>query len=260
MTLFAALRRPARSAWALTAGLVDLLLPPRCPACASVVGPSQLFCAVCEVGLLEPHDPCPRCGEPEALELCARCQQDTPSFAALRAALLYGGPLADALLRFKYQGRSELARPLAALLTTSPLVARASWPAEIDVLVPVPLHARRLRERGYNQAALLARPLARLLRRPLACRLLERQRETRTQASLGLAERRENVQGAFVVRAPARPLLSARRVLLVDDVATSGATAEACARALLAGGASRVHVLVLARAVAQSRSSRRGSP
>jgi ComF family protein len=139
----------------------------------------------------------------------------------------------------KYRGARSLARPLAELLA-----ARYAFPADA-LLAPVPLHPARLRTRGYNQAALLARGLARRRGLALAPRLLERTRPTAEHAHLDAAARRHNVQGAFRVRPS--PALAGRTVVLVDDVLTTGATADACARVLVAGGATAVHVFTVGR-------------
>lgn len=198
-------------------GLLDLVAPRRCAGCDAWLDPTDFeFCAPCEV-LLEP-----------AAQLDAG-----------RAAYLYGGPIAEAIRRLKYEGRTELAEPLGARLVE---VARAVA-GEVDAVVPVPLHPERLRERGFNQAALLARPVARALAVPLVTSALRRVRETRPQASLGVGARGSNVRGAFGGRGTCPP-----RVLLIDDVRTTGATITECALSLRRRGVERVHALVLARA------------
>jgi len=153
------------------------------------------------------------------------------------APLIYGGQVAEAIQRLKHRGASHLARPLGRLMR--PLV-----PVDLDVALPVPLHPRRLRARGYNQSALLARVACRRLL-PLRHDLLDRIRDTPAQKDLGPRQRWANVQGAFGAGRAARGL----RLLLVDDVTTTGATAAACAAALLDAGALEVHLLTLARAV-----------
>lgn len=203
-------------AWtALLEGLLDALAPPRCAACDAILPPGEGgFCEPCE-SLLEPSP-----GERP------------------RAAFLYGGPLADAVRRFKYGGRSELAATFA-----PPLIERAAeLGGDVDAVVPVPLHPRRERARGYNQAALLARPVATALALPFLPTALRRLRDTAPQASLDTSRRRGNVRAAFAVDSepPAR-------VLLLDDVRTTGATLAECAATLRGAGATRVHSLVLAR-------------
>ena len=202
-------------------GLVDLLAPRCCAACDGELEPDEGgFCGGCAVGL-EPA------GEGWA----------PPSPSA--ALFLYGGPVADAIRRFKYGERPDLARTLGALVAQ---VAPA-YAGRVDVIVPVPLHPRRLRERGFDQAALIARPLARALSLRLDVRRARRVRHTPAQAALDADARTDNVRGAFVARAdPRRP-----RVLLVDDVRTTGATLAACAEALRAAGATEIYTLALTR-------------
>ncbi len=163
-----------------------------------------------------------------------------PSEICDRAACLYGGPLRDALHRLKYEGASEVARPLAALLS-EPAQAFAG---RVECVTAVPLHPRRLRARGYNQSALLARPVARVLAQPFAARLLARVRETAPQVGQGRPERARQLAGAL----RARPEARGRAVLVVDDVRTTGATLAEARRALEAAGARAVYTLVLARA------------
>lgn len=160
---------------------------------------------------------------------------------SVHAAGLYGGPLATAIQRLKFGDRSDLARPLGELLRRLAL-ERA---LEADVLVPVPLHPRRLAARGYNQSALLARRLAKTLDAQVDTASLVRRADGRAQLALSRSERQANLVGAFAVTDPRA--LFGRRVALVDDVVTTGATAAACADALLAAGASRVTVVALAR-------------
>lgn len=158
--------------------------------------------------------------------------------ARLAAFGLYGGALAIAVRRFKYQGRSDLAKPLASLL------ARVGAPPGADLVVPVPMHPRRLAERGYNHASLLARAYAGIVDLPSSPRGLARLCDTPRQATLDRAGRLANVEGVFV--APRRAAIEGRSVVLVDDVASTGATIKACTAALFASGAARVTALVLA--------------
>ena len=187
---------------------------------------------------------CPVCGEPgdEALlpllrpRRCRPCRERAPPFATARAPYLHGGALCEAIHRLKYGGAEELARPLAMLF-------EGCEPPRAQVVAHIPLHPARLRARGYDQAALLARELARRLGLP-ARALLDRVRPTRPQVGLDRTRREANVGGAFRARRAAAGL----RVCLVDDVLTTGATAAAAARALLAAGAARVEVRTLSRA------------
>lgn len=211
----------------LAQGALSLLAPLHCPACdleLEALRPG--FCAACGP-LLEPA--------PRAL-------MPPRSVAALFA---YGGPLAVAIRRFKYGRRSDLCRPLADLL----LGAGPAYQGSVDRVVPVPIHPRRLRERGYHHVGLMGRPLARQLGVPLDVSLLRRTRHAPPQAGLPAERRLANVRGAFVVVPPRRdkPL---GRVLLLDDVRTSGATLAEAALTLRASGvATEVRCLALASVV-----------
>lgn len=196
------------------------------------------------LGLLLSRERCVACdGEIRWRSLfcpsCARCLVRANDAGAL-APFVYGGPLAQAITRLKYDKRPELGGRLAHLLLRHLEGSMASF----DVVVPVPLHAARLAERGYNQSALLAQPIATRLGVPCRARALARSRATAQQARLDRPQRRENVAGAFVLREPAR--VRGGHVLLVDDVCTTGATLHACARALLDGGAREVTMMALA--------------
>lgn len=205
-------------------GLLDMLAPPRCAACDAEL----------ELGLKAGSD----VGAEGFCAVCAPLLEPVAGAEAAMAALRFGGPLASALRRFKYGARPELARPLALAMC-----ARARRAAVgLDVIVPVPLHASRLRERGYDQTSLLAGELVRHLEMPRRLELLSRQRATATQASLDRSGRLANVAGAFV----ASPRVEGLSVLLLDDVRTTGATLGDAARALLAAGATRVQPLALA--------------
>jgi len=189
-----------------------------------------------------------RCGAPFTSgpdHLCEKCLRHPPHFARARAAAHYrsaaADPLATTIARFKYGFDSTLAP-----LLTEALCRNLPFPLDHDLIVPVPLHIDRLRWRGFNQAALLARGLGRRIN--IACdpMLLRRSRPTPPQVGLGEAERRRNIRGAFAVRRPGS--CAGRAILLIDDVYTTGATANECARTLLRAGARRVDVLVIARA------------
>jgi ComF family protein len=189
------------------------------------------------LGLLAPPR-CVGCEEPDRSVFCDTCESLLERAAASSAVLHYGGPIADAIHRFKYQDRSDLADALGSLMAE----AAGRWSGRVDGVVPVPLHWRRRRSRGYDQAALLAKPIAKSLVVPALLRGLRRVRHTPSQVDLPYHARQRNVAGAF---APAR-LGRARRVLLVDDVRTTGATLNAASRALFMGGVDEVHTLVLA--------------
>ena len=183
---------------------------------------------------------CAGCDEPSESTgvFCYSCTALVERASGASAVFEYGGPIADAIQRFKYDGRSELGAVLA-----SWMVEHAEhWAGKVDAVVPVPLHWQRRRARGYDQAALLARPLARSLGVPVLLRGLRRVRNTPSQVDLPHAERQRNIAGAF---APWR-LSGVRRVLLVDDVRTTGATLRAASAALKAGGVAQVQPFVLA--------------
>jgi ComF family protein len=226
----------------------DLLLPRRCAACDSWLdlGHPSALCAACWRTLeMPPGAVCGRCGVPipVPLLLCATCAARPPAFDVARAVGLYLAgpsllnPLARAVRAVKFHGHRAAAASLgAALASVVPLPADA-------LVVPVPLHPRRLRERGYDQAALLARGCARAAGLPVAVRALVRRRDTPSQARLDATARRANLAGAFA--APAA--IAHHTVALVDDVLTTGATADACARTLRRAGARRVVVLTVGR-------------
>jgi len=186
---------------------------------------------------------CAACGERARMQhvFCARCAASVVRARGHDAPFLYGGAIAQAIVRFKYGPEPPLARPLGELLRHGVPLLGAFAP---DLVVPVPLHGTRLVERGFNQAALLAAPIARDLRASLAPRALVRTRDTPQQSALDRRRRLVNVRRAFAVR-DAR-LISGKRVLLVDDVRTTGATLSACEEALRAAGAREVRGLVLA--------------
>jgi len=238
-------------AWRAGRALLDLLLPPRCVACDASVAAPGLLCPDCfrMTGFItEPF--CTRCGVPFAnaalggLEhLCPACRATPPIFRRARAALRYDAQGRRLILPFKHADRTELASVLA------PHMARAGAALlrDADLLVPVPLHRGRLFRRRYNQAALLATAVGRIAGRPSLPDALVRQRATASLGEKSATERAAEVAGAFAVRRSRVAQVIGKRVLLVDDVMTSGATANACAAVLLAAGATSVDVLAAAR-------------
>jgi ComF family protein len=231
--------------------LFDVLLPPRCASCGAEVDRQGLLCAECfrQTGFIS--DPiCVRCGVPfgsaavgGAESLCPACREEPPVFGQARAALRYDAQGRRLILPFKHADRTELTAVLA------PQMARAGAALldAADILVPVPLHRWRLFQRRYNQAALLAKAVGRIAGRACVLDALRRVRSTTSLGEKSATERAEEVADAFAVHPRRAPLVLHRRVLLIDDVMTSGATCNACARALLAAGATSVDVLVAAR-------------
>jgi ComF family protein len=176
---------------------------------------------------------------------CAACAAQPPRYARARSVLAYDEGSRDLILAFKHADRADLALPFARWMAR----AGAELLAEADLIAPVPLHWRRLLFRRYNQAALLAGALGRISGRPVVPDLLRRHRATPKQGRLSRSARRRNVQGAFALPEKYETLIAEKRVLLIDDVITTGATVESCARLLLDGGARSVDVLALAQVV-----------
>jgi ComF family protein len=238
-----------RSALALVARAADIVLPPRCSACFARTSAHQALCPACWGGLPLIERPyCERLGIPFAFDhgdgmLSAEAIAAPPAYGRARAASRYDGIAVDLVHRLKYGDRVDLATLMGRLM------ARAGTDilAHADLLVPVPLHRLRLWRRRFNQAALLASRIAEASGVAHDPFLLVRQRRTAQQVGLTRQERARNVQGAFGVSEVARTSLRGRRIVLVDDVVTTGATAEAAARCLLRAGASNVDVLSFAR-------------
>lgn len=253
-----------------TDALADAIFPARCMACdrlflnaertpdraggetedfAVVMAP--YFCSRCRNRWTRVTSPlCQRCGlvfKSRAGEdhLCGRCLDRPGHYTMARAAGIYDQSLRTAIHQLKFRGAAHLAEPLGRLLAG---VFRKHWhPGEIDLIAPVPLHRRRFRHRGFNQAYLLVRRWRPAAGCTIDRELLIRARATASQRGLTRDQRRRNIKNAFAVRRPGRS--AGLRILLVDDVFTTGATADACARALVRDGARRVDVLTLARAL-----------
>ena len=236
--------------WRMLLGpVLDYALPPRCPGCGTIVGGDHRFCLPCWQRLDFLGGPaCPRCGVPfeqvaDDGTTCEPCTAAPPAFDAMAAAVVYGEIARRLALKLKYGGRIGIARTMAQAMAR--LV-----PDGADLLVvPVPLHRWRLWRRGFNQAALIATALARAKGCAAAPRLLARTRATPMLRGLGPEARERAVRDAFVVTAGEAARLAGARVLLVDDVYTTGATADACARALRAAGAAEVRLVCWARVV-----------
>lgn len=205
------------------------------------------FCAACLSRHGGPRRRCPHCGlAGDGSRPCSACAQERSPIDACHIAFDYAFPWDGLIHAFKFGGRIELARPLADALHRV-LPVQGPGHAAVDLVLPVPLSPQRLRERGYNQAWLLARRVARALDRPADDQALLRPLDTPHQTGLARAERRRNLRGAFMVDPSARPRLAGRRVALVDDVVTTGSTVREAARELRRGGAASVEVWALAR-------------
>lgn len=238
-----------RGVWRM---VIDLAYPPRCPSCHQHVGADGNFCGPCFNRLRVIEAPlCQCCGIPfvigvgEEYMLCPECLDETPEFDAVRAALVYdnvSGPLVTSLkFNDQWAGLSRYVQMM--LRLGRPLTEGA------DMLVPVPLHWRRLFRRKFNQSALLAYGLARQTELPCVPTMLQRVQHTKPQMRLDRATRLKSVKNAFAVPDTMHDLLQDKVVVLVDDVVTTGATVNACARVLKKAGAREVRVIALARAV-----------
>lgn len=225
--------------------VVDLALPPRCPGCGTIVMEVQSFCPDCwrKIDWLGDGG-CASCGLPlEATEIgqCAACLAKPPIIHRMRAAVAYGDATRTLPLRLKYSRKVALARTMARYMR--PLVDDSGEP----ILVPVPLHRSRLWSRGFNQAALIAWELARGCGVGHDPFVLKRRKRTAALKGMSPLQRRREVSGAFVVVKPDR--IAGRKIILVDDVLTTGSTANSCARALKRAGAGRIELICWARVV-----------
>jgi competence protein ComFC len=235
------------------ARLVELLLfPSFCRLCREPLEEAgeRVVCASCLAKLASHGGPsCPRCGRflegPGEGHLCGRCLTEVPAFSLHRSCGVYGGTLKDVILLFKYRRYAPLSRPLARYAEAC-LGAETSLWQGAELIVPVPLHPARRRERGFNQARLLARDLASLRGLAVLDGALVKTRNAPAQAGLGAAERERNVRSAYAVKRPAR--VRGRTLILVDDVTTTGATIRECARVLNEAGAREVRAITLAQA------------
>jgi len=240
--LFSAARRAGGA-------MLDLVLPPVCSACRRPVERAHALCGACWAELRPIERPyCERLGIPFGYDigegaLSAEAIASPPPFDRARAAVLFEGPARDLVHALKYNDRTEVARLIGRM------TARAGGDvlADADLLVPMPLHRRRLWTRKFNQAALIAHEVGRLAGVAVAMDALARIRATRPQVGLGESERIANVRGAFRVPANRRAAIAGKRVVLVDDVLTTGASAAAATRALRRAGAVRIDVLTFAR-------------
>ena len=237
--------------------VLDALLPPRCATCDEPVDRPRTLCLACWSKLaFIAHPLCTLCGDPfetapPGEPVCGDCLAAPPPWQRGRSALRYDDASRPLVLGFKHGDRLHLAALLAGWMQAAgaELLAGTEMLAGAEVLVPVPLHRWRLVARRYNQSAVLAHALGRATGKPVADRALLRVKRTPSQGNLTRTQRARNVQGAFRVDPRRQDEIEGRRVLLVDDVLTSGATAAACTRVLLRAGAGAVDLLTLARVV-----------
>ncbi|HPC73298.1 MAG TPA: ComF family protein [Syntrophales bacterium] len=234
-------------------GLADVLFPPACVVCGEILDEDLpfSFCRDCFSGIRFIDPPlCPGCGMPYAAgsasdHPCGDCLSRKQHFTAARSLGVYENALLKAIQRFKYQGSLHVGEALGSLM------ASHLYPAfdrtEYDVIMPVPLHVNRLRERGFNQSLLLARAIARTSPAELDFTTLRRAVGTASQTGLKKEDRAKNVRGAFELADGSR--VKGKKVLVIDDVYTTGSTVRECARVLMKGGAGSVGVLTLARAL-----------
>jgi ComF family protein len=229
--------------------ILDTILPPLCLGCETMVGTQQGFCASCWGKIRFIARPfCTCCGLPfayaaEGSEQCGACLQEKPHFSAARSLFTYQDAGRDLVLAYKHGDRTDHAPALARLLARcgGELILQA------DLVCPVPLHPFRLWRRRYNQSALLAHEMARQQNKKAVLDLLSRTRPTPSQGGLNRAQRQKNVQGVFKVPQRYHAVVKDKNILLLDDVMTTGATVNSCARALRKAGAADVRVLTLAR-------------
>lgn len=233
--------------------LLDTIFPPLCHACkAYLTDPETLhLCTQCMQKVEPISSPlCTICGAPFATEggadhKCGRCSEAPPPFAAARAAVVYDGVVQELIHTFKYDLKVQLRLPLA--LLTLRLLTPFIQTKNPDLVLPVPLHSKRLRARGFNQALLLGEKMAKEWNIPLSRRNLLRTRWTEPQIHLAAADRIANVRGAFALAHPEE--IGNRRIVLIDDVYTTGSTAAECAKTLMLAGAKEVVVVTVARAL-----------
>lgn len=221
----------------------DWVYPPYCGGCGQF---GDRWCSHCQTSIEAlPAEICPTCGNPHpGGNLCSRCAEDPPAYHQLRSAVIFKGPVRNAIHRLKYDRDMGIGEALSKHLIQ--FVENFNWP--LDCVTSVPLSNAHLMERGYNQSNLLARPLALAMQIPFMPQALKRTRETRSQVGLSAKERDINVRDAFWANGN---LVKNKTVVVIDDVTTTGSTIRACASALHAAGALSVYGLTLARAVLQ---------
>jgi competence protein ComFC len=218
--------------------MVDWIYPPRCGGCGQL---TSRWCTDCQAKIKHiDGNICLYCGQPQcSSRICHKCLVSPPAYQALRSWAIYDGPLRNALLRLKYKGDITMGEALSKPLIT--MLIELNW--KIDLITPVPTGVSRMAQRGYNQAALLALPLAMSCGIKYSPRAMSKVKDTRSQVGLNPIERLENVIDAFQAQSN---LVEGKCILVIDDITTSGATMESCAKALLRAGAKKVYGLTLA--------------
>jgi competence protein ComFC len=234
--------RPVYTFYHLIWTAIDWVYPPDCGGCEK---PGVRWCSDCQAQVTRPDlHLCPLCGRPQpnpSGSICSACHQSNPGCADIRSWAIFQGPIREAIHRLKYRGDIGLSETFTTKLVE--LLVELNW--KVDMVAAVPLSRQRFKQRGYNQAGLLGWSLSKALCISYASQAIVRIRNTGTQVGLSIRERQENVSGAF----SASPrLVRGRNVLVIDDVLTTGATMQACARAFLEAGANSVYGLTLARA------------
>jgi len=233
--------------------LSDALFPPRCQSCRKVAEKltNDLFCPACEEKIQYIRPPlCPACGAPfpgakGPDHMCGDCLTAPKPFVIARSVAAFDGILLEAIHAFKYHHKTGMGNGLGKMMTGD--FHSGMDMHDYTMIMPVPLHIRRLRERGFNQSLLLAKVLSESYAIPLDFVTLRRERDTPPQTAMGRKERQANIKGAFAVAGKER--VRKQHVLLIDDVYTTGSTLAECARVLLKNGAAQVGVLTLARAM-----------
>ncbi len=231
----------------------DIIFPPQCVACTEIIKQSSegLFCPSClsKISFIT-GSLCPICGlpfldSPADNHICGDCLQNQPYYAKARAVANFESIIMDAIHKFKY------GRNISAGSALGSFMAGFSFPdfdfSEYSLLIPVPLHIKRLRERGFNQSLLLAKEMEKKYKLPVNFSLLKRCNFTLTQTGLNKAEREKNIKGAFVVKDKKK--IAGKNIILIDDVYTTGATINECAKVLLKAGAQKVAAITLSRVI-----------
>ncbi len=232
--------------------LLNFVLPPVCPFCRTLVSENKTACGPCWSQIQFISAPyCPQCAKPFEFGSavndlkCAKCLSNPPAFKATRAVFRYDDFSRKLILSFKHHNAIHMGPLLAQwMYTHSEDILR-----NVDFLIPIPLHWTRLLKRGYNQAAILSKEISKLSNVPTKLKVLERVRRTPTQGSLTPKQRQDNVRGAFHVPASAIPIIQGKTLVLIDDVITTGATLDACAKTLIKAGVKEVRVISAARVV-----------